>query len=176
MTMPPEKFTRLFLASRISHAWEKGNPSYIAGKSGEELLEEITGREVQSAEYSYDRSGDYWCGYVLCYAQWQFGCSFDTLLSVMSLEELRQLYPTLHEADISKVLDIIHKRLYPESALKTWRQKRKLSQSQLAKISGVTLRSIQAYEQGDLDISKAQYDTLARLADTLSCPVHDLIS
>jgi DNA-binding transcriptional regulator YiaG len=176
MTMPPEKFTRLFLASRISHAWEKGNPSYIAGKSGEELLEEITGQKVQSAEYSYDRSGDYWCGYVLCYAQWQFGCSFDALLSVMSLEELRQLYPTLHEADISKVLDIIHKRLYPESALKTWRQKRKLSQSQLAKISGVTLRSIQAYEQGDLDISKAQYDTLARLADTLSCPVHDLIS
>ena len=174
--MSSADFTRLFLDSRTAQAWEKGNPTYIAGKSGDELLEEITGQEAQELYHSYDRSAEYWCGYVYCYAQWYFGCSFEKLLSVISVDELRQLYPTLHEADISKVLSLIHNRLYPESALKTWRQKRNLSQSQLARISGVSLRSIKAYEQGDLDIGKAQYETLASLASTLSCEVRDLIS
>ena len=176
MSMSSADFTRLLLGSRAAQAWEKGNPTYIAGKSGDELLEEITGQAAQEVNHSYDRSAEYWCGYVYCYAQWCFGCSFNRLLSVIPVDELRQLYPTLHEADISKVMDMIHKRLYPESALKTWRQKRQLSQSQLAKISGVNLRSIKAYEQGDLDIGKAQYDTLASLANTLSCDVRDLIS
>lgn len=176
MSMSAADFSTLFLHSRTAQAWEKGNPTYLAGKSGDELLEEITGQEAQERTHSYDRSAAYWCGYVYCYAQWYFGCSFDRLLSVISVDELLQLYPALHEADISKVLSMIHHRLYPESALKTWRQKRQLSQSQLARISGVNLRSIKAYEQGDLDIGKAQYETLASLASTLSCEVRDIIS
>lgn len=91
------------------------------------------------------------------------------------VDELCQLYPALHETDISKGMDMIHKRLYPKSALKIWRQKRQLSQSQLAKISGVNRRSIKAYEQGELDVGKARYETLASLANTLSCYVRDLI-
>ena len=175
-SMSSADFTRLFLGSHTAQAWEKGNPAYIAGKSGDELLEEITGQTAQEVNHSYDRSAEYWCGYVYCYAQWYFGCSFNRLLSVLPVDELCHLYPTLHEADISKVIDLVHKRLYPESALKSWRKKRRLSQSQLAKISGVNLRSIKAYEQGDLDIGKARYDTLASLANTLSCDVRDLIS
>lgn len=176
MSMSAEDFTRQFLASRTAKAWERGNPAYLAGKSGDELLEEITGNEPRGNAHTFDRSAEYWCGYVYCYAQWYFGCSFDKLLSAVPIDELRGLYPTLHEADISKVMGVIHKRLYPEPALKAWRQTRRLSQSQLAAISGVNLRSIKAYEQGGLDIGKARYDTLARLADTLSCEVRDLIS
>ena len=89
---------------------------------------------------------------------------------------MHALYPTLHEADISKLIDVIYKMFYPESALKMMRQKCHLSQSELARISGVKLRSIKTYEQGDLDICKAQYDTLCALASTLSCNVKDLIS
>ena len=174
--MTIEEFTNRFIGSRIARAWENANPSYLAGKSGEELYLEMMGKDLLFHDSSYDDSVELWCGYVYCYAQWYFGCTFAELFSVIPIDEMFVLYPTLHEADISKTMNIIHKRLYPESALKQLRQRRNLSQSQLAAITGVNLRSIKAYEQGDLDISKAQYDTLSKLAQGLSCSVKDLIS
>lgn len=54
-------------------------------------------------------------------------------------------------------------------------KKRNLTQSELAKISGVSLRAIKAYEQGKLDISKAQGGTLYKLSKALDCAIEDLI-
>lgn len=75
----------------------------------------------------------------------------------------------------SKTMNIITKLLYKKQPLKTIRQKRNLSQSELSKISGVNRRTIQAYEQGKLDISKAQYDTLYSLSSSLGCEVNDIV-
>ena len=175
-TMTPQQFSTVFLDSEIVRAWESGNPSYLAGKSGEDIFEELTGLTAPENEHQLYPDAEYWCGYVYCNVQWYFGCSFALLFSVLPPDELLILYRPLHEADISKTISVFHKRLYPEPALKTWREKRKLSQSQLAKISNVNLRSIKAYEQGDLEISKAQYNTLASLASALCCEIRDLLS
>lgn len=111
LTMTPDRFTKLFLESRVPVAWEKGNPAYLAGKSGAELYMEITGQEVNGKPYREDPEEEYWCGYVYCYAQWFFGCTFHDLLSSMPISELLQLYHPLHEADISKTMHIIQERL-----------------------------------------------------------------
>ena len=174
--MDPKTFSDLFLQSYVSKAWEVGNPSYLAGKSGIELLEEITGCGIRWNDDLFIPHVEYWCGMVYCRAQWQFGCSFERLFSVMPLDKMLQMFYPLHEADITKTTDIIHERLFPTSALKAWREKRCLSQSQLSRISGVNLRSIKAYEQGDLDIAKAQYESLANMAKAMNCKVSDLIS
>ena len=52
---------------------------------------------------------------------------------------------------------------------------RKLSQSQLAKASGVSLRMLQKYEQGDRDLNKAQAETVYKLAKALNCKMEELI-
>ena len=52
---------------------------------------------------------------------------------------------------------------------------RKATQEQLATLSGVNVRSIRAYEQGDNDITKAQGDTLQMLAKTLDCSIEELL-
>ena len=62
------------------------------------------------------------------------------------------------------------------SALKTIRKKRKLSQEELAILSGVNVRSIRAYEQGKKDITKAQGDTLQMLAKALDCSIEELFN
>lgn len=175
-TMTPSEFAGLFLDSTVAVSWEAGNPKYIAGKSGEEILEEITGRNLVVSTQPKDRSASYWCGHVYAYAQWYFGCRFAELFSAIPIEELLPLYTPLHEADISKTMNTFRRRLFPQPALKTWREKRNLSQSQLARISSVSLRSIKAYEQGDLDISKAGYETLWNLSRSLCCEVRELIS
>lgn len=59
--------------------------------------------------------------------------------------------------------------------LKEKRMQRKLSQSQLAKASGVSLRMLQKYEQGDRDIKKAQAETVYKLAKALNCKMEELI-
>ena len=46
---------------------------------------------------------------------------------------------------------------------------------ELAKKSGVSLRSIQMYEQRKNDIDKAQVHTLYKLDATLSCGIGDLL-
>ena len=111
LTMLPEEFSRLFLNSRIPIEWEHGNPAYLAGKSGLELYEEMTGQNIKGKPCREYPEEEYWCGYVCCYAQWYFGCTFHDLLSAVPLSELLMLYHPLHEADISKTLQIIQDRL-----------------------------------------------------------------
>ena len=55
------------------------------------------------------------------------------------------------------------------------RLQRGLSQSKLAKASGVKLRSIQHWEQGDRNINKAAVDTVVSIAKVLGCTVVDLM-
>lgn len=59
--------------------------------------------------------------------------------------------------------------------LKRIREDKKISQSQLAELSGVNLRTLQYYEQGYKDINKAQGITLYKLAQALECRVEDLL-
>ena len=77
--------------------------------------------------------------------------------------------------DISQSMELIAKYLKPVCPLKEIRQKRGISQTQLANLSNVSLRAIKAYEQGTVDISKAQAETLYALAQTLNCTIEDLI-
>lgn len=50
-----------------------------------------------------------------------------------------------------------------------------LSQSQLADLSGVNLRSLQYYEQGAKDINKASAQTVFALARALGCRMESLL-
>ena len=77
--------------------------------------------------------------------------------------------------DITHSMDLIAKYLKPICPLKAIRQKRKLSQTQLAYLSNVPLRTIKAYEQGIVDIVKAQAETLYSLAQPLQCTIEELI-
>lgn len=47
--------------------------------------------------------------------------------------------------------------------------------SELAQQSGVSVRTIQQYEQRRKDINKAQTETLLKIARVLVCKVEDLV-
>ena len=55
-----------------------------------------------------------------------------------------------------------------------YRKMKGLSQSQLAKASGVSVRSIQLFEQPKSNINNAQYNHLSAIAKVLGCEVKDL--
>lgn len=170
-----DKFANAFASSYIAQGIEKGDPNILAGKSATEMLMIILDRNVVFDAIPMDRTPEYWAGWVLAIASWELNKTFAEILSVMPFSKLVGMYYPYHEADEQKTVEIIAKLFSPVSQLKTIRQKRKLTQEQLAEISGVNLRSIRSYEQGDNDIGKAQAETLQMLAKALDCSIEELL-
>ena len=178
-----EVFVKIFLASPLSTRMENGDPSLLAGKNGIELASEVMeqafGEKVNAeAEPRMDRSEEYWIGWAVAYYQWYSGRGFSEIFKVYSFENLKAMYHTLHEADISKFVDITESRMrsfFPETNLRRIRGEYGCSQARLAALSGVGLRSIQMYEQRNKDINKASAETLFRISKALGCRMEDLI-
>jgi DNA-binding Xre family transcriptional regulator len=178
-----DEFLTMFTTSGLARQFEHGNPRIIAGKSGVELagdvLEKVTA-SVSKAKPSFreSRTPEYWAGWVLAHFQWYTALSFAAIERALPYSDVIKMYPTLHEADISKflstALELYHKRM-PQTNLKRRRELMGYSQSELMRESGVSLRSIQMYEQRNKDINKALAFTLAKLARTLGCSVEDLL-
>lgn len=59
--------------------------------------------------------------------------------------------------------------------LKQHREAAGLSQSELARLSGIKLQTIQHYEQGFRDLNGARAITVYKLANALGCTVEDLL-
>ena len=171
-----DEFADVFSKSDIASGIESGTPDMLAGKSATELLIELTGKDCEYNTIPTDRTPQYWAGWILAYAQWYLNKSFTDILSVMPFSHLVNMYHPYHEADEMKTIEIIQGLFPNDSALKRLRQERKLTQEQLAALSGVNVRSIRSYEQGTNDLSKAQGETLMMLAKALSCTVEDLLS
>lgn len=181
--MDPDEFFTKFIVTGIAEQFGKGNPRYIAGMTGCELVRKVMERDGKQLEgikdeMYLDKSPEYWCGWALCYYQWFSGKTFQKIHRAVSIEDLICMYPTLHEADITKFVSIMDekmKKFYPETNLKRLRTAAGLSQNELSEISDVSVRQIQLFEQRQRDINKAQVMTVFRLARVLGCPVESLL-
>ena len=181
--IPGSSFVKLFIASTISKRLENGEPSYLSGKSGievaMEILAETTGKVPDAApQEHFGRSREYWIGCAVAYYQWFSGRSYSDIFQVVTFEELQKMYDPLHEADITKFADILDARMrefFADTSLKRIRAAYGCTQAELAKRSGVSLRSIQMYEQRNKDINKASAETLLRLSKVLGCTMEDLM-
>ena len=181
--IPGSSFVKLFVASTIGKRLENGEPSYLSGKSGIEvvieILAETTGKVPDAApQERFGRSREYWIGWAVAYYQWFSGRSYSDIFQVVTFEELQRMYDPLHEADITKFSDILDARMrefFADTSLKRIRTAYGCTQAELAKRSGVSLRSIQMYEQRNKDINKASAETLLRLSKVLGCTMEDLM-
>lgn len=175
-------FLNRFIQSDIAEQFENGNPKYIAGKSGIELFLEVMEKTSDKAYHaelieSYDRSPEYWVGWMLTHYQWYSGRTFKSILDTIPYDELIGLYATLHEADIQKSYEVLDSHFASsESKLKIIRKHCGLTQEELANESGVSLNTIKAYERKSKDLNKAQFDIVTRLAKALKCDISELIN
>jgi DNA-binding XRE family transcriptional regulator len=173
----------MFISSGLARQFERGNPKVIAGMSGIEIAVDVifrvTGRTPNSQPtYTGYRAEEYWCGWALAHYQWYSSRSFSTILRLMPFDYLMDMYLTLHEADITKlyiIADDIYTRTQPQTNLRRFRELAGLSQSELSAEAGVSLRSIQMYEQRNKHINRAQAVAVLKIARVLGCDVADLI-
>ena len=181
---PPQLFYRMFLTSGVASQIEKGNPRYLAGLSGAELasrvMELVAGESPKEIDGTFSISPEYWAGWVLAYYQWKSGKSFRLINdNGLDIEKIIALYHPLHEADLDKFASVAD-RIITEtvnssaSPLKKARERCGLTQEDLSRISGVSLRMIRAYEQKAQDIAKANFSTIERLQSVLHADFSEL--
>ncbi len=181
--MPGSDFVKLFAASSVSRRIENGEPAYLSGKSGIEIALEVVsetmGKELHIEPMEHmGRSKEYWIGWAIAYYQWHSGRKYSDIFKVLSFDDLQKMYYTLHEADISKFVDIVDARMkeyFAETNLKRIRTSYGCTQAELSQRSGVGLRSLQMYEQRNKDINKASVEAVHSLAKVLGCTIEDLM-
>ena len=104
-----------FNSSGVAEAYAIGHPKYIAGLSGPELASEVLYRTFNKRpetppSINYDKSPEYWTGWILAYYQWLREYNFiEMQKNGLTVEHVFSLYETLHEADVSKFVSIADK-------------------------------------------------------------------
>ena len=119
-----------------------------------------------------------WEAELVCRYQWETGLPFPAVFRTLTEERLRKLhadYAELPPAEVVQKISVPETHESTATNLARIRRERGLSQAGLAKASGVTLRSIQQYEQRKKDISHAQARSVLALAQALSCTMEELL-
>ena len=178
-----QEFYDMFIESGIAGKFAKGDVTTLVGRSGVELAYEVIDLtkhiSVQiEPHFSVNRSPEYWTGWVLAYYQWCTALEFSEITRSMPIKIIRDMYDAYHEMDIMQFVDKmneLYKKANPDTNLKKKRIERGFSQSELAELSEVPLRTIQQYEQRQKNINKAQVAYLVKLSKALYCNIEDLI-
>lgn len=175
-----ESFFHKFLTSKISKQFEAGESSVIAGKSGVELALLVIEDESKALEYrpSMNRSEEFWTGWALAYFQWLTGLSFERINHYIPITEIAGMYNPYHEMDIRQFCDRmveLYNGRKVVSNLKSAREKAGISQMELSKMTEISVRTIQQYEQRQKNINCAKAETVLCLARALNCSIEILL-
>lgn len=161
--------------------------------------------ERTAPRHTISLSPEFWCGYTLAMIQCKACLPFDAIMrrfdhSGFMSDYVDQRTSYLESLDLSMDADkrsaalrafgagysgdAVSRFLAEEHAgtgnaagcsLKSMRIKNGLSQSGLAKAAGIPVRTIQQYEQGQKDLSKAGAGYLIALSRVLNCPPEILL-
>lgn len=181
--LDPDDFFQKFIVAGVANQFGSGNPKYLAGMTGCEIVKEVMQKcgqpvdDIQDEMY-LDKSPEYWAGWALCYYQWYSGRSFHKIYQAISMQEIIWMYDVFHEMDIQQFVDAMNQKydaFYPETNLKRIRRNAKMSQSELAEDAGVSIRQIQLFEQRQRDINKTNAITVVKLAKALGCEMEMLL-
>ena len=113
----PELFYSLFLGSKVADAMGNGHPKYVAGMSGYELAIRVL---TEMSDLEPDREPDmpgnpgeaFWAGWVLAWFQWNTALPFSYIETHgLDIKTVLGLYAPLHEADLTKVLEVGKERM-----------------------------------------------------------------
>ncbi|MCQ2078860.1 MAG: helix-turn-helix transcriptional regulator [archaeon] len=122
-----------------------------------------------------DYYAEYWAGYILAYLQWKVNRPFSFILGRIPLIDILSMHHIYHEMAEERAVEYLEKRLELKPPILELRTRIGFTQQELADLSGVNVRNIRAYEQGQNDIAKASGETLYRLAKAMNTTVEFLL-
>lgn len=178
----PDAFWKMFIHSGVAAQFADGNVSIIAGKSGPEIAYIVLEKEEKLTSFPKPawrekRSDLFWCGWILAYYQWYTNQTFENIWKDVSIRTLQKMYVTLHEADISKAVEVMQCLQQPKKhkqSLADMRKVRGLTQQELATRAHMSVSQLQRLEYGERKIENLSLKTALALAKALRIDVKDL--
>ncbi len=177
------EYYNVFISSDICSRFETGDPFIISGKSGIELALMVASRINDKIEFieqvnADGKSREYWAGWALAFYQWNTSCSLKLVNQEVPITDILAMYDKYHEMDIMHFVDRINElrqAVRCMTYLKKYRELRGFSQSELASMTDIPLKTLQHYEQGDKSLAKANASYVISLAKVLDCKPEILI-
>ena len=141
------EFWDMFLISGVADLFGKGDFRFLVGMSGVEAAWEVvwrlTGEWPQvKPTFGLEKSPTYWTGWILAWYQWYSGQSFRRISEFLTPEQVRDMYSPYHEMDpvqFADAADAVRRRKEMSTRLRMYRERLGLSQSELARESGVSV-------------------------------------
>ncbi|MCD8363446.1 MAG: helix-turn-helix domain-containing protein [Lachnospiraceae bacterium] len=176
-------FYQMFLSSHVAEQFGKGNPRYVAGMNGAELVWEVLQScqedlPEQEAVFYLDKSPEYWCGWSLAWYQWLTARTFRRIQRLIPIEEILCMYPTHHEADIEhfrETMDELFRKRHTQSWLQWHRTLCGFSIRELSEISGLKEERISRLEKESSLINTLPAQDVWRLATALGRSVEEIL-
>lgn len=183
-----ERFYDLFVGSAVARSFDGPDAHPRVNTSGIELVMAVCeGAQNETLDLMLmterrlpkeHRDRAQWCGQMLVFHQWDTGGTFRAISTYLTAEDLLALYAT-HRVASPRVVSLAIERSLMTTVvptrLRTFRAEAGLTQRGLASASGVSLRSIQQYEQRKKDINHAHALSVFHLAKALNCRMEDLL-
>ena len=179
-----DEFWDCFLRSGVADAFGGGESRLLVGMSGVELAYEVLERSgvrfrrVKNPVCAAEKSPEYWAGWALAHYQWERAFTFAEIDNFIGIDDIVAMYHPYHEMDVSHFideLDRLYRLRFPETNLARARRRAGISQGELAELSGVSVRTIQEFEQRRKSINKAQLETVYSLSSALLCSIESLV-
>lgn len=103
-----------FVESGVADNFAIGNPKYVAGMTGCEVLRTVlekTGEKdpIERDIMYVDKSPEYWAGWAIAFYQWYKNYKFQDIKSIVPMSEIVKMY-VLHEADVMKFVETMDKK------------------------------------------------------------------
>lgn len=173
----------LFCLSGVAREFERGNAWVVSGKSGVELFALIAersgyqNRPIPDCTYRFEKTPEYWAGWMLAYLQWRLGslskiCCMSFHLMSCAVCTIPGMKP---QRNVARLICDMAKKTPRQTKLAQARKRLKKTQQDLAYESGVSLRSIQMYEQRQRNINEASVTTVRDMAKVLHCSIEDIL-
>ena len=183
MHIPLCDFYMMFAGSDIAPRFEKGDPFIVSGKSGIELALLIIGKNTGKIVYTpriltNGKSREYWAGWALAFYQWYSNISFSRINDAVPITVILDMYDKYHEMDIMQFTDRMNELRAGNRLgcyLKKYREQKGFSQSELAHLTNIPLRTLQHYEQGTKSLERANVSYLVALSKALDCEISELL-
>ena len=170
-----DRFAQEFAKSEVAHAIEYGDLDYLMSEEIEDDIASLICNELSMEDCKDINSREYWVGYILVFIQRAVRRNFKEIFALYLCSRLLKDYDTYGDMDPIEMVKKIKQYISMGNKLKQFREKKKMTQQELSSTSNVTVKNIKAYEDGTVDISKAQGDTLFRLSRALGCTIEELL-
>ena len=185
MGFETEAFWTLFLESGVADGFGRGESRLLAGMSGIELAYEVLDRtktkyrRVKNPVCGDEKGPEYWAAWALAHYQWLRGLAFAEIDLIAPIKVVVGMYSPYHEMSLKQFcarMDELYAAANKEPRLRRLRTAARLSQSELAERAGMSIRTLQHYEQGSKDIRRAAGETLLALSRALGTTIENLLA